>query len=152
MQAQPFIDKYIAADKKIMEFYDYPVNEEGLEERLKELRTRDFNREQLVDSLTKFNEKFTNCERTFHQIHKLNDERSVVVVGGQQAGLLTGPVYTINKIISILHEANRLEETLHIPVVPVFWIAGEDHDIDEVNHLHVHNGADVKKFFFTRKK
>ncbi|MGR5906229.1 bacillithiol biosynthesis protein BshC [Bacillus paranthracis] len=55
-------------------------------------------------------------------------------MAGQQAGLLTGPLYTIHKIISVLQLAKEKEESLGVKVVPVFWIAGEDHDMDEINH------------------
>src|SRR5699024_5154563 len=66
--------------------------------------------------------------------------------GGQQAGLLTGPLYTINKIISILQYAKEQEKRLDIPVLPVFWIAGEDHDFEEVNHVFFPHGKGLNKF------
>ncbi len=69
-------------------------------------------------------------------IEKLRDPKSATVVGGQQAGLLTGPLYTIHKIISIIVLARQQEEALQIPVVPIFWVAGEDHDLEEINFVH----------------
>lgn len=59
-----------------------------------------------------------------------------MVVGGQQAGLLTGPLYTIHKVISIVLLAKQQEAALNVPVLPVFWIAGEDHDFAEINHVY----------------
>src|SRR5699024_2425337 len=53
----------------------------------------------------------------------------------QQAGLLTGPSYTMNKIITVIRLAKEKENELNQPVLPVFWIAGEDHDFDEINHV-----------------
>lgn len=57
-----------------------------------------------------------------------------MVTTGQQAGLLTGPLYTIHKALSAVRLAGALEERLRIPVLPVFWIASEDHDWEEANH------------------
>ncbi|UTW69172.1 bacillithiol biosynthesis BshC [Anaerobacillus sp. HL2] len=45
-------------------------------------------------------------------------------------------MYTIHKIITILKLAKTHEEKLGVPVVPIFWIAGEDHDFDEINHIY----------------
>ena len=59
-----------------------------------------------------------------------------MVATGQQVGLFSGPAYTIYKA---LHAA-RLAEWLTgngIPAVPVFWLATEDHDFAEVNHVWV---------------
>src|SRR5699024_11142195 len=69
----------------------------------------------------------------------------VLVIGGQQAGLGTGPMYTVNKIISIIKLAREKEAQLKIPVIPLFWIAGEDHDYDEINHLYIEDGDRLKK-------
>lgn len=69
-----------------------------------------------------------------------------VVIGGQQAGLLVSPTYTIHKIISIIILAKEQSKKLGQPIVPVFWIAGEDHDFDEVNHAYiVKQPAELKK-------
>jgi len=57
-----------------------------------------------------------------------------VIVGGQQAGLFAGPAMVIHKAISIIGAARWAEETTGKRVVPVFWIAGEDHDWAEANH------------------
>lgn len=72
-------------------------------------------------------------------LQRLEDKRSCVVIGGQQAGLLTGPLYTLYKAMTIIQLAKREEERLGIPVIPVFWIAGEDHDFEEVNHIWIRN-------------
>ncbi|UTR10979.1 bacillithiol biosynthesis cysteine-adding enzyme BshC [Evansella sp. LMS18] len=149
--SQPFIEKYINNDQEILEFYDYPLTDEGRKERLKELSSRTFNRQSLVKVLHSFNKRYTACENTFRQISRLAEKDAVAVVGGQQAGLLTGPVYTVNKVLSILAEAERLEEKQGVPVIPVFWIAGEDHDIDEVNHFYFPDRQSARKFVIPEK-
>src|SRR5699024_3713729 len=86
---------------------------------------------------------------TQNNILKLQDENSTVVIGGQQAGLLTGPLYTVNKAISIIQYAKQQEKKLNIPVIPVFWIAGEDHDFEEINHVFLPSNKQMKKFKLT---
>src|ERR1051326_7461187 len=59
------------------------------------------------------------------------DAGAVAVISGQQAGLFTGPNYTILKAITIIKLAKILTEA-GVPAVPVFWIAAEDHDYQEI--------------------
>lgn len=56
---------------------------------------------------------------------------------GQQPGLFTGPLYTIYKALSAVRLARALETVLDRPVVPLFWVASDDHDWAEANHVHV---------------
>jgi uncharacterized protein YllA (UPF0747 family) len=65
----------------------------------------------------------------------------LVVTTGQQPGLFTGPLYTIYKALSAMALARRLERERHVPVVPVFWVAGDDHDFQEANHATLLNAA-----------
>jgi uncharacterized protein YllA (UPF0747 family) len=65
----------------------------------------------------------------------------LVVTTGQQPGLFTGPVYTIYKALSAIAIARRLERERKLPVVPVFWVAGDDHDFQEANHATFLNTA-----------
>src|SRR5690625_6540117 len=82
---------------------------------------------------------------TLKNIERFRSEESVVVIGGQQAGIMTGPMYTINKVISIIQLAREQEDVLKIPVIPVFWIAGEDHDYEEINHLYLIKDEQIRK-------
>lgn len=69
----------------------------------------------------------------------------LTVTTGQQPGLFTGPLYTVYKALSALALAQRLERGMggggSVPVVPVFWVAGDDHDFAEANHATVLNTA-----------
>lgn len=69
------------------------------------------------------------------------EEGGAMVTTGQQAGLFTGPLYTVHKILTAIRLAQALEETLGIIVLPVFWSASEDHDFAEANHADVVDGA-----------
>lgn len=61
---------------------------------------------------------------------------AVAVVTGQQVGLFSGPAYTIYKAVTAARLARELSAR-GIPAVPVFWLATEDHDFDEVNHAWI---------------
>jgi uncharacterized protein YllA (UPF0747 family) len=61
----------------------------------------------------------------------------LAITTGQQPGLFTGPLYTVYKAVSAIALAARLERERGVPVVPVFWVAGDDHDFAEANHAAV---------------
>src|SRR5438309_9396880 len=65
----------------------------------------------------------------------------LVVTTGQQPGLFTGPLYTVYKALSAIALAKRLERERGVPVIPVFWVAGDDHDFAEANHAWILNGG-----------
>lgn len=67
-------------------------------------------------------------------LQRVVDENGFVVTTGQQPGLFTGPLYTLHKALSTVALARWLEGIVDAPVVPVFWIASEDHDWAEVDH------------------
>ncbi|MFC5450195.1 bacillithiol biosynthesis cysteine-adding enzyme BshC [Paenibacillus aestuarii] len=98
-------------------------------------------RARLVDVLTGYNRRVGNKPAAMEQIAALNQADALTIVGGQQAGLFGGPLLVLYKAITIVQLAKQWSEKLQRPVVPVFWIAGEDHDFDEVNHLYTLTSA-----------
>lgn len=71
------------------------------------------------------------------RLNALIEERGAFVLTGQQAGLFTGPLYTLYKALTAARLAADLEGELGVPVLPLFWIASDDHDWTEVNHLYL---------------
>src|SRR5690606_7913242 len=134
-------------------FFDYDIHSPLVyEKRRNDIIARSFPREELVDYLIRFNSRYHDDKYTISNIKRLLDPASVVVIGGQQAGILTGPLFTIHKIISILKLAKEQEKKLQVPVIPVFWIAGEDHDFAEINHLYVKERNTIKKKIIPQKQ
>jgi len=103
------------------------------------LDARRYDRETLRRVLSEQNQAFAAEHEAMGQIERIADPRSLVVIGGQQAGLFSGPLYTVHKAVTILLLAARLEADLGRPVVPVFWIASEDSDLAEVDHAMITN-------------
>ncbi|MED4463317.1 bacillithiol biosynthesis cysteine-adding enzyme BshC [Metabacillus fastidiosus] len=128
-------------------FFSYNIHDENVYfKRIEDIKRRSFKRDQLVDYLKGYSERFAKrYPKMIENMERLRDPNSVVVIGGQQAGVLTGPLYTIHKVISILVLAREQEEKLNVPVIPVFWIAGEDHDFAEINHVFVSENKLIKK-------
>jgi bacillithiol biosynthesis cysteine-adding enzyme BshC len=62
----------------------------------------------------------------------LANPETVAVVTGQQAGMFGGPLYTLLKAISAIQLARRATPIVGTPVVPIFWVASEDHDWAEI--------------------
>ncbi len=100
-----------------------------------------YQRKTLAAVLRDQNLMFGAAPASLARILELEDPRSLVVIGGQQAGLLGGPLYTLFKALTVLSLAERLGAELDRPVVPMFWIASEDSDVAEVNHAYVTDAA-----------
>ena len=64
-------------------------------------------------------------------------EGGVVVTTGQQPGLFGGALYSVYKALTAIRVAAVLEERLQRPVLPLFWVASEDHDWEEANHTTI---------------
>ncbi len=126
--------------------YDWK-NEKHIQDRADWLDGRTYPRDEMATYIESFMSKYGISEQVKENIDALRED-ALVIVGGQQAGLLTGPLYSIHKIISIIKLAKEQSERLNKRVVPVFWIAGEDHDYQEINHVYAEEGHETKKIVY----
>ncbi|CAM3728706.1 bacillithiol biosynthesis cysteine-adding enzyme BshC [Cohnella lubricantis] len=94
-------------------------------------------RSQLASVLRAYQTRIGTHEAAVRAIDSLERDQALAVVGGQQAGLFGGALLIVYKALTVIQTAKYAEELLGRPVVPVFWIAGEDHDFDEANHVHI---------------
>ncbi|HDS01208.1 MAG TPA: bacillithiol biosynthesis cysteine-adding enzyme BshC [candidate division Zixibacteria bacterium] len=94
-------------------------------------------RTELADILLDQNRQYGLGQKSLENVEKLKDEKSCVVFTGQQVGMLTGPLYTIYKTLTSIKLANLLESEIGIPVIPIFWLAADDHDFEEVRHVYI---------------
>jgi bacillithiol biosynthesis cysteine-adding enzyme BshC len=107
-----------------------------LAEHARRVGRQEFDRKRVPDALERINRRAGSSELAFKHIEMLRHAGSVAIVTGQQAGLFNGPLYTVHKALTVIKLAACLREQ-EIEAVPVFWIASEDHDYEEVNHCRV---------------
>jgi len=111
-------------------FYAHPVRElNSYFDAARGIHLADDRRAALIDALRLRNPASPALER-------LAQPGTVAVVTGQQVGLFSGPAYTVYKVLHAVKLAAWLSEN-GLPAVPVFWLATEDHDFAEVNHVWV---------------
>jgi bacillithiol synthase len=140
-----FASQYLKQEEPVTSFFHYNINSSSVfSDRMKDLASRQFQREDLAECISSYMKSLPSSEKVEESLGKLRND-AVTVIAGQQAGLMTGPLYTIHKIISVIQLARQQEAKLKHPVVPVFWIAGEDHDYQEVNHIYVEKGSKLEK-------
>ena len=117
---------------RVGDFYAHPPSEEGILAAAREVAYDAAGRRALVDVLREQNEALGADGATARNLGRLASG-AVAVVTGQQVGLFTGPSYSIYKALTAIRVAAQLTER-GTDAVPVFWLAGEDHDLAEVNH------------------
>ncbi len=92
----------------------------------------------LVEALAKQNSGAG--PKTEEHLDLLADNETVVVATGQQTGLLGGPIFSLYKALTAAKYAAELRRR-GTPAVAVFWLATEDHDLDEVDHAWVFDAS-----------
>jgi len=99
-----------------------------------------------VQALRDFNTSLGLGGQALQNIDQLDQPDALAIVTGQQLGLYGGPVFTMYKALTAIHLARQWQERLQCPVVPVFWLADEDHDYEEIQAVQVLNGEGVDSF------
>jgi bacillithiol synthase len=90
---------------------------------LKSVLERQYKNLKLTDSVT------TN-------IQSLSDKKTFTVTTGHQLNIFTGPLYFIFKIVTVVNTCKRLKQIYpEYNFVPVYWMASEDHDYDEIKYF-----------------
>jgi len=136
------VSDYFDNFEKVAEFYngDYRSPENFLH-RSSEIKKRDLPITKLVPILKEQNQRFGCSLPTLEKVDWLLERRACAVVTGQQTGLFGGPLFTIYKTLSTIRLAERLSRTCEGCYIPIFWLASDDHDFREVNHINILNKA-----------
>ncbi|MFN1833976.1 bacillithiol biosynthesis cysteine-adding enzyme BshC [Balneola sp. MJW-20] len=123
---------YINKFSELRDFYNYdPFDDQSILDRSEFLN--DYNlREELIEALSVYHKDLCISDNQKEQLTKFANVDSRVVVTGQQTGLFGGPLFTVYKTLTTILLARKMESITGKPVVPVFWIADEDHDFDEI--------------------
>jgi bacillithiol biosynthesis cysteine-adding enzyme BshC len=136
---------YIGNFGRVAEFYEAdPFDPDEFSRRADSLKFNS-SRDQLTGLLRRFNEQFSPDEAVFANIKRLENPQSLTLVTGQQLGIYGGPVYTFFKSLTVIHLARTLEKELERPVIPVFWLADEDHDYEEVSSIFIPDKCRIEK-------
>jgi bacillithiol biosynthesis cysteine-adding enzyme BshC len=128
---------YLYDFARVREFYAFnPFEEESFRKAAQSFRYGEDLRRQVVSVLREQNERFSAAGKTFDNLKRLESPDCFAVVTGQQVGLFTGPAFAVYKALTAIKLAQNLSRQ-GLPAVPIFWLATEDHDLNEVNHCFV---------------
>ncbi|RYJ51583.1 bacillithiol biosynthesis cysteine-adding enzyme BshC [Flavobacterium petrolei] len=94
-------------------------------------------RQILVSTLEKQYSKVETSVLTKQNIEALNTPNTFTVTTGHQLNLFSGPLYFLYKIISTINLTTELKEKYPTcNFVPIYWMATEDHDFEEINYFN----------------
>jgi bacillithiol biosynthesis cysteine-adding enzyme BshC len=138
---------------RTVDFYEHPFHQEDSYAHLsRRLRKRQFDRLTLCETLRRQNRRFGAGPPTMDNIDKLGKPETLAVVTGQQVMLFGGPLYTFYKAALAVKVAATNCRLLQTDVVPVFWLAADDADLDEATVAHLPTQDDkLREFRFTPK-
>jgi bacillithiol biosynthesis cysteine-adding enzyme BshC len=135
----PITRAYLQNDPDVRHLYDWESTPENVLRIIEQRQnTHSIPREELAREIES---QYTGCETSslvIRNIEKLNESNTFTVTTGHQLNIFTGPLYFIYKIISAIAAAKELN--LQYPqyhFVPVYWMATEDADFEEINHTFV---------------
>jgi bacillithiol biosynthesis cysteine-adding enzyme BshC len=135
---------YLHSYEKVSTFYQHKPELDSIR---RVARTLDFpsdRRSDVAGILRQQNLLLGSGSATFANLDRL-EKGAVAVVSGQQTGLFGGPAYAVYKAIAAVRIARELTEQ-GVDAVPVFWMATEDHDLDEVRHVSFFHEGKLVKF------
>ena len=145
------INDYLDQKESVQPLYHRFSNIDNFEAQIEEKKSN-FNdstkRDVLVSVLEAQYDKSNTSNATLSNIRLLSHSNTFTITTGHQLNLFSGPLYFLYKIIATINLTNELQ--LKYPknnFVPVYWMATEDHDFEEINYLNFKG----KKFCWNRE-
>jgi bacillithiol synthase len=134
LSGHPLVDDYLAQDPRILDFFPgSPFDPEAYAARKEAIAGRfdDEHRRAMAEAVRPLSREAAD------RLDAVRAGDGFFVTTGQQPGLFGGPLYSIYKALSAIALAAALEKVVDAPVLPLFWVASDDHDWAEANHVHL---------------
>ena len=133
-EGRPLVRDYVQGESHLARYFagDFR-SREAYRQKAREVDTRFHRdgRERVLDLI------HDPTDEVAERLGKWVDKGGYLVTTGQQPGLFLGPLYALYKALTAVRLARALEPVLGKPVLPLFWVASEDHDWDEAAHTHL---------------
>jgi len=127
---------YLEEQEALKPFYKHTCNVDSFAVLIEERKQKTINRKVLVEAISEQYKHVEVSKLTLENIQRLKNDNCFTVTTGHQLNLFTGPLYFIYKIVSAINLAKTLKENYPATdFVPIYWMATEDHDFEEVNHF-----------------
>ena len=136
------ITDYLDEKSELKQLYNHFPKIENFKDQIEEkLHNFPFEiRQVLVSELEKQYSNFEVSEITLNNITLLKDSKTFTVTTGHQLNLFTGPLYFLYKIVSTINLCKELKSNYpEYNFVPIYWMATEDHDFEEINYFNFKN-------------
>lgn len=141
---------YTAQDESTKAFYRRFPKIENFKSQIEE-KQLSFKAQSRTALVTQIKNQYRCCspsEATQQNIESLKKENTFTITTGHQLNLFTGPLYFLYKIVDAINLSEQLKKTYpNYHFVPLYWMATEDHDFDEINYFHFKG----KKMVWDRK-
>ena len=137
------ITDYLNNNIFLKEYASFQYDESGFKEALQKRVKYKANRDRLCEVLEQqYSETIFQTDwktdKSYSAIKSLKEENTFTVTTGHQLNIFTGPLYFIYKILTVIKQAEFLaQRNPGYKFVPVYWMASEDHDLAEVNHIDI---------------
>ena len=127
---------YLEQKDALKSFYGNFPNLENFKEQIEQKQFAEENREVLVKAVRNQYKNIDLHDAVDNALNRLALPNTFTVTTGHQLNLFTGPLYFLYKIVSTINLAKQLSRTYpEQDFVPVYWMATEDHDFEEINHF-----------------
>jgi bacillithiol biosynthesis cysteine-adding enzyme BshC len=127
---------------ELLEFIAKTFSKENFESQIK-IKRKSFTQKQRETLVFEFKKKYSPYERSqkvSDNISALNSENTFTVTTGHQLSIFTGPIFFVYKILHVIRLTEELKNTYpEYNFVPVYWMASEDHDFEEIRSFELFN-------------
>lgn len=132
------IGDYLDKNQQLNDFYGNFPDLDGFKNQIKLKKTFSLeSRKVLVDSLKKQYASTKISDFTKNNIEQLQLQNTFTITTGHQLNIFTGPLYFLYKIVSTINLTKQLKKEFpSCNFVPVYWMATEDHDFEEINYFN----------------
>lgn len=141
-----FLDFLFQYDK-VEAFYAHRPHSQAVLDHARTIAFPAVRRARVADVLEKQNRHWGASPATIASIDRFR-QGAVACISGQQVGILGGPLYSVLKVASALQMADELTSQ-GVPAIPVFWLATEDHDLEEIASVTIPSGCELEKLTAT---
>jgi bacillithiol biosynthesis cysteine-adding enzyme BshC len=139
---------YIQQQDDILQFFSCnPLSDHDLDNKINSFEFKG-DRSLTVELLLEYNQQFDAPQQTLNNIEKLADNNTLAVVTGQQLTLYGGPLFTIYKILRTITLSSEWEKKYNRKIIPVFWLADEDHDVEEISKIGIPQTDELEELLF----